>query len=141
MGPGNLFALDWRGLAEKGVLGDVLRLFSLRYAWLKEGDQKAYAELARARRAADPNIRGAAELLFSEMALDKQPKAPLDGNSEKRAANQAAQWPSPDRVAGDKCTRHFRSQSGSLSLEPDSTHRQRAQSENPDPAKCHSRLL
>lgn len=72
-----IFALDWRGLAQKGVLGDVLRLFSLRYAWLKDGDQRAYEEIARARRAADPNIREAAELLFSAMTRDKQPSASL----------------------------------------------------------------
>ena len=66
-----LFALDWLGFAEKRILGDVLRLFSLRRAWLKDGDRKAYLELARACKAADPNIRAAAELLLSEMGLDK----------------------------------------------------------------------
>lgn len=68
-----VLALDWRNLAEKRVLGDVLRLFALRYAWLKNGDPKAYLELARARRAADANIRGAAELLLSDMGLGQQP--------------------------------------------------------------------
>ncbi len=68
-----VFALDWRGLAEKRVLGDVLRLFGFRFAWLRDGDPKAYAELTRARRAADPNIRGAAELLLLDMGLGQQP--------------------------------------------------------------------
>lgn len=69
-----LFALDWPGFAQKRVLGDVLRLFSLRHLWLKDGNEKAYSELTRARRAADPNIRGVARLLLSEMALDRQPR-------------------------------------------------------------------
>jgi hypothetical protein len=67
-----VFALDWLGLAKNRVLGDVLRLFRLRYAWLKDGDRKAYSELARACRAADPDIRRAAEILLKETALDKQ---------------------------------------------------------------------
>lgn len=70
-GRDRVFALDWRGLAEKGVLGDVLRLFSYRREWLSNGDPRAYSELARAGRAADPNIRKVAELLLSETALDR----------------------------------------------------------------------
>lgn len=73
------FALDWLGFAQRGVLGDVLRLFSFRYAWLKSGDQKAYQELARARRAADPDIRATAEILFSELAPEKQEDRPSEG--------------------------------------------------------------
>ncbi len=72
-----VFALDWRGLAEKGVLGDVLRLFGFRYAWLKDGDQKAHLELERAAKAADPNIREAARLILSEAAAGNQPKDSL----------------------------------------------------------------
>ena len=70
-----VFALDWLGFAQRGVLGDVLRLFRLRYAWLKDDDQKAYAELVRACRAADPDIRRAAEILLWETALEKQQAA------------------------------------------------------------------
>lgn len=80
-----VFALDWRGLAEKRILGDVLRLFGFRYAWLKTGDQKAYSELVRARRAADPNIRGAAELILSDMGLGQQPNSLSAGASKGRS--------------------------------------------------------
>ena len=66
-----VFALDWRSLAEQRVLGDVLRLFSYRRAWLNDQDPSAYSELVRASRAANPNIRKVAELLLSEMALEK----------------------------------------------------------------------
>lgn len=80
-GRDKIFALDWLGLAEKRVLGDVLRLFALRCAWLKDGNSEAYLELVRAHRAADPDIRGAAELLLSEMAHAKQPiRSPADGS-------------------------------------------------------------
>lgn len=75
-GRDKVYALDWLDLAKKGVLGDVLRLFSLRHAWIKNGDRKAHSELVRAGRAADPNIRGAAELLLSEMAFQEQPGDP-----------------------------------------------------------------
>jgi hypothetical protein len=68
-----LFALDWRGFAAQGILADVLRLFSLRRAWLERGDQKAYAELVRSRRAADPNIRAVARLILAEMAGSDKP--------------------------------------------------------------------
>lgn len=68
-----LFALDWLGFARQGVLGDVLRLFSLRRAWLERGDQRAYAELVRARRAADPSIRAVARLILAEMARSDKP--------------------------------------------------------------------
>lgn len=73
-----VFALDWLGLAKKGALGDVLRLFSLRYAWMKGGDQQAYRELVRARRAADPDIRRTAEIILSEMTTEKQEDGPSD---------------------------------------------------------------
>jgi hypothetical protein len=79
-GRDKVFALDWLDLARKGVLGDVLRLFSFRYAWLKDGDQKAYSELARACKAANPDIRGVAELLLSEMDLDQQKGSPETGS-------------------------------------------------------------
>lgn len=72
MGRDRVFALDWLGLARKGVFSDVLRLFSFRYAYLKNRDPKAYAELVRARKAADPDIRSVAELLFSEMVFDEE---------------------------------------------------------------------
>jgi hypothetical protein len=64
--------------AKKGALGDVLRLFSLRYAWLKCGDQQAYRELVRARRAADADIRQTAEIILSEMTTEKQGDGPSD---------------------------------------------------------------
>jgi hypothetical protein len=73
-----VFALDWLGLAKKGALGDVLRLFSLRYAWLQRGDQQAYRELVRARRAADPDIRQTAEIILAEVTTEKQENGPSD---------------------------------------------------------------
>lgn len=63
-----LFALDWLGFAAQGILGDVLRLFSLRRSWLERCDQKAYVELVRAGRAADQSIRAVAGLILAEMA-------------------------------------------------------------------------
>lgn len=65
-GRDKVFALDWRGLAREGILGDVLRLFAFRSAWLREGDRKAYRELVHACRAANEHIRAAAELILSE---------------------------------------------------------------------------
>ena len=76
-GRDKVFALDWLALAENGVLGDVLRLFSLRSAWLKDGDQKAYSELERAVKAENPNIREAARLILSEAAVGNHLLNPL----------------------------------------------------------------
>lgn len=47
-------------------------------AWLKGGDQQAYRELVRARRAADPDIRETAEIILSEMTTEKQEDGPSD---------------------------------------------------------------
>lgn len=92
-----IIALDWLGFAERRVLGDVLRLFSLRIAWLKEGDQKAHMELARACRAANPHIREVAELLLSEMAFQKQPYRST-GASQDRSLNVQSTGPKPRPV-------------------------------------------
>lgn len=86
-----VFALDWRGLAEKRILGDVLRLFSFRYAWLKSGDPKAQSELARASRAAEPNIRAAAELILSDLGLGQQPED-LTGTSNDSPVHIAQRY-------------------------------------------------
>jgi len=70
------FAIDWLQLAKEHVLGDVLRLFSLRLSWLTTGDEKAYLEIARASRAENSNIRVVAELLLSQMSRNRLPPQP-----------------------------------------------------------------
>lgn len=85
-GGDRLFALDWLGFAQTRVLGDVLRLFSLRVAWLTEGNQKAYMEIVRACRAADPHIREAAEILLTEISLHKQPNRSTGASQDHLSA-------------------------------------------------------
>lgn len=111
-----IIALDWLGFAEKRVLGDVLRLFSLRQAWLRDGDEKAYLELARARKAADPNIRGAAELLLSEMARDEQPYRSSTGASNGRLGAMQHVSPTPPSIAPPRKVIPFKE--SRVSLEP-----------------------
>lgn len=82
MGRDKVFALDWLGFARDGVLGDVLRLFSFRYAWIKNRDPKAYSELVRSRRAADPDIRRVAELLLADLDRDDKREGPSAGSSK-----------------------------------------------------------
>lgn len=82
-----IFALDWLGLAKKRVFGDVLRLFSFRYAWVKERNQKAYLELQRSCKAADPDIRRVAKLLLSELARDEKADGlSPEGSKDRRAS-------------------------------------------------------